>query len=116
ENGTAENEEEILYETRVVIRRLQDGILPVEVLLRFENGEEVRELWDAQALWKAYRLVKPAKLAFAAVDPDHKLLLDINYTNNSQRLTPQANLPAVKWASKWMIWLQDYLQTLLSLF
>ena len=112
----SETEEEALYETRVVIRRLQDGILPVEVLLRFENGEELREVWDTQALWKEYRLVKPAKLDFAAVDPDHKLLLDINYTNNSQRLTARATLPAVKWASKWMIWLQDYLHTLLFLF
>ncbi len=105
-----------LYETRVVVRRLQDGILPVEVLLKFEDGEEVRHLWDAQSEWKLYTLVRPAKLAYAAVDPEHKILLDINYTDNSRLLTAQSGLPASKWASKWMIWLQDYLNTLSFLF
>jgi len=102
-----------LYETRVVVRRVHDGILPVEVLLKFENGEEVRELWDGQALWKLYTYVKPARLAYAALDPERKILLDVNYTNNSQRLVWQADLPATKWASKWMIWLQDLMHTLL---
>ncbi|MBI4463059.1 MAG: M1 family metallopeptidase [Acidobacteria bacterium] len=105
-----------LYEARVVVRRFQDGILPVEVLLKFENGEEVRDVWDGESLWKLYTVVKPAKLAHAAVDPEHKLLLDINYTNNSRLFRSRAGLPATKWASKWMIWLQDYLQTLAFLF
>ena len=116
ETGDDEESADTLYETRVVIRRMQDGILPVEVLFRFEDGEEVRDTWDAQALWKEYQFVKLSKLAFAAVDPEHKIALDVNYTNNSRRLVPQANFPATKWASKWMIWLQDYLQTLAFLF
>ncbi len=112
----SETVEPKLYETRVVVRRLQDGILPVEVLLKFENGEEFRDAWDGQSLWKFYTVVKPAKLAYAVVDPDRKLLLDINYTNNSKLLKSKAGMPASKWASKWMIWLQDYLQTLSFLF
>lgn len=108
----AESVQPKLYETRVVVRRLQDGVLPVEVLLKFENGEEVRETWDGKELWKLYTVVKPARLAYAAVDPDRKLLLDINYTNNSKLLDAKARLPATKWASKWMVWLQDYLHTL----
>lgn len=101
-----------LYETRVVVRRLQDGILPVDVLLKFDNGEEVRDVWDGKSLWKLYRVVKPAKLDYAIVDPERKMLLDINYTNNSKQLSPATDFSASKWASKWMVWLQDYLQTL----
>jgi hypothetical protein len=101
-----------LYETRVVVRRLQDGILPVDVLLKFENGDEFRDLWDAKNTWKLYTLVKPAKLLYASVDPDRKILLDIDYTNNSKLLVPQPGFAAVKWASKWMFWLQDFIQTL----
>jgi hypothetical protein len=104
------------YETRVVVRRLRDGILPVEVLLKFENGDELREVWDGRAPWKLYRVVKPAKLEYAVLDPERKLLLDINYSNNSKLLRSRAAWPAAKWASKWMIWLQDYLQTLSFLF
>ena len=39
------------------------------------------------------------------------LLLDLDYTNNSRLLEPAPGVPAVKWASKWMIWLQDFLAT-----
>jgi hypothetical protein len=104
--------EEKLYESRVVVRRLQDGILPVEVLLKFENDEEVRDVWGGHALWKLYRVTKPAKLRYAVVDPHRKLLLDIDYGNNSRILSPKPAFAAGKWASKWMAWLQDYLMTL----
>jgi hypothetical protein len=101
-----------LYETRVVVRRLQDGILPVEVLLKFENGDEVRYVWDSRSPWKLYTVVKPSKLLYAAVDPDRRIVLDVNYTNNSMMLSPKPGFACGKWALKWMIWLQDYMQTL----
>ena len=44
-----------------------------------------------------------------SVDPDRVLVLDLNYTNNSRRMESQATLPAVKWASKWLVWMQDLL-------
>jgi hypothetical protein len=100
------------YWTRVVVRRLEDGSLPVDVLLKFENGEEVRDIWDGKDLWKLYQVEKPAKLAYAAVDPDRKILLDVNYTNNSRLLAPKPGFALSKWASKWMTWLQDYMLTL----
>ena len=113
----SQNSEErsTLYETTVLFRRLGDGILPQDVLLRFEDGEEFRTQWDGKHPWKLYRLVKPSKLSYATVDPDQKTPLDINFTNNSRRLQPQATLPSTKWTLKWLIWLQDYLQTVLAL-
>ena len=47
----------------------------------------------------------------AVVDPEKVLMLDLDYTNNSMLLEPAATMPASKWASKWMIWLQDFLST-----
>ncbi len=41
-------EDSKMYETRVVVRRLQNGILPVDLLLKIENGEEFRDVWDAK--------------------------------------------------------------------
>ena len=114
-DSQAAEEGSTLYETTVLFRRRGDGILPQDVLLRFEDGEEFRTQWDGKHPWKLYRLVKPSKLDYAAVDPDQTNPLDINFTNNSRRLQPQATLPATKWALKWLIWLQDYLQTVLVL-
>ena len=101
-----------VYETNVVVQRQQDGTLPVDVLLKFENGEELRQTWDGESTWKLVTAVKPARLLYAAVDPERKILLDINYTNNTRLLSPRPDFAAKKWASKWMIWLQDYMQTL----
>jgi hypothetical protein len=100
------------FRSRVVVRRLQDGSLPVEVLLKFENGEELRELWDGLGLWKIYEVERPARLAYAVVDPERKILLDIDYTNNSRLVNPRPGFALSKWASKWMFWLQDYLNAL----
>jgi len=108
-------ETSVLYESTVLFRRLGDGILPQDVLLRFEDGEEFKTQWDGKHPWKLYRLVKPSRLDYAAVDPELTNPLDIDFTNNSRRLEPRPNLPATKWALKWLIWLQDYLQTVLAL-
>ena len=56
----------------------------------FENKEEVRWHWDGRDRWKMFEVEKPVRAAFAQVDPDHVLLLDVNYTNNSMTLAPQA--------------------------
>jgi len=77
----------------------------------FEDGSEVRELWDGQDRFKLYVEEKSQKLSYAVVDPERKLLLDLYYTNNSKLLEPRGTLPARKWSSKWMIWFQDLLTT-----
>ncbi len=93
-----------------MVRRHGGGIFPVEVLLAFEDGTEVRVPWDGKERWKLFAEERPSKLAFAAVDPERVLLLDLDYTNNS-RLREAEHLAAGKWASKWMVWLQDLLMT-----
>jgi hypothetical protein len=100
-----------MYRTEVIVRNKGLGTFPVEVLMVFEDGSEVRKDWDGKYRWKLFVEERPAKLDYAVVDPDRKLVLDLYYTNNSQRLTPAAEFPARKWGSKWMIWLQDLLAT-----
>jgi len=120
--GYAENGDELIhpepsdedsgpYRSEVVVRRNGAAQFPVEVLMVFEDGSEVRRQWDGQARWKLYVEERPEKLRYAVVDPERKLLLDLYYTNNSRLVEPQGTLPARKWSSKWMIWLQDLLAT-----
>jgi hypothetical protein len=106
-----EDGEPDLYRTEVVVRREGGAVFPVEVLLAFEDGTEIRDEWDGKDRWKLYVEERSAKLRYAVVDPERKLMLDLYYTNNSKLLEPKAKLPARKWASKWMIWLQDLLAT-----
>ncbi len=99
------------YRTRLAVRRYGEGIFPVDVRIVFENKEEMRWHWDGQDRWKLFEVEKPARAAFAQVDPEHVLLLDVNYTNNSMTLSPQSRRAARKWSLAWLIWLQDHLLT-----
>jgi hypothetical protein len=100
-----------MYRTEVVVRRLGGGVFPVEVLLLFQDGSELRQPWDGRDRWKLITVERPVKLKAAVVDPDRVLALDLDSTNNSRLLEPAPVLPALKWTSKWMIWLQDLLAT-----
>ncbi len=100
-----------IYRSEVVVQRRGDGIFPVDVLLAFEDGTEVRRSWDGRDDWTLFVEQGPSKLEYAAVDPDGVLILDLNSTNNTRRIEAKASLPAYKWGSRWMVWLQDLLLT-----
>ncbi len=99
------------FVTTVVVRRYGEGIFPVDVVVTFENGEQVRQRWDGRDRWRAFVFERPARGVSAAVDPDRVLLLDVDYTNNSYTLQPKARQAARKWSLQWLVWLQDALLT-----
>jgi hypothetical protein len=100
-----------VFRSEVVVKRLGGGTFPVEVLLVFDDGREIRENWTGLEHTKIFVAELPSKLHHAVVDPERKLLLDIDYTNNSRLRKEESTLPATKWASKWAIWFQDMLST-----
>ena len=71
------------YISNVWIHRKGDFVLPVEVEIRFDNGEKVREQWDGRDRWTRYTYQKKAQVVSAEVDPDHKIFLDHDNFNNS---------------------------------
>jgi aminopeptidase N len=99
------------YRTRVVVRRLREGIFPLDIRVVFENGQDMRWRWNGRDRWKSFELVQGSRAKFAEVDPDRVLLLDLNTTNNSVTLAPKARQAARKWSLAWLIWLQDHLLT-----
>jgi hypothetical protein len=100
-----------VFRTTLVVRRLGEGVFPVDVRIRFENGEERRLPWDGRDRWKAFDLETSSRAVSADVDPDRILLLDVNRTNNSASLRPAAAVAARTWSLAWLIWLQDHLVT-----
>ena len=99
------------HRTDVIVRRYGEAVFPVEVLVGFADGEEVRVRWDGEARWHQFTFTRSARAVRTIVDPDHVLLLDVNYTNNSKTLAPQADAASTKWMLKWMVWLQDLMLT-----
>jgi hypothetical protein len=100
-----------LYRTTVVARRIGSGQFPVDVLVTFSDGHQERERWDGRARWQNFSYDRPARAVSAQIDPERVLLLDTNFTNNSQTLEPAADRAATTWSLRWMIWLQDLLMT-----
>ena len=99
------------FRTSVVARRLGEGVFPVDVRVAFENGEEQRWRWDGRDRWKHFEAERSVAAAYAQIDPDRVLLLDVNTTNNSYSMKPRARQAARKWSLAWLIWLQDHLLT-----
>jgi hypothetical protein len=100
-----DEEESKMYYSGVNVRRLGEFVFPVEIEVVFDNGDTLRESWDGEDLWKKYRYTRPNKLVSASVDPEHKIVLDVNYTNNS-RLVEGRNLGVNKLSGRWLFWMQ----------
>ena len=99
------------FRTTVVVRRLGEGLFPVDVRVFFEDGQEHRWKWDGKARWTTFEIDRPVRAVSAQVDPERVLLLDVNRTNNSATLNPAGPAAARKWSLAWLIWLQDHLLT-----
>ncbi len=101
------------FRSEVVVARLGEWVFPQEILVEFGDGHKVRETWDGRDRWKRFAYTGPAKVVRAEVDPDHKLVLDLNLTNNSMILEPKRG-PVLKYALGFTAWFQGLL-SLISL-
>jgi len=83
----------------------------VDVVTTFKNGQKVSERWDGRDRRQMYVYERAEQAAFAQVDPQRVLLLDVNYTNNSRALDARGDEASLKWSLKWMVWLEDLMLT-----
>jgi hypothetical protein len=102
----AEKSKSKLYRSTVVVRRLGEALAPVDVVIRFDNGETVERNWDGKYRWVKFVFEKPSKVTSAEVDPQRKLALEENFTNNSRLAEPE-NRAAAKWYIRWIFWLEN---------
>jgi hypothetical protein len=101
----------VKFRCDIVVKREGEAIAPVEVLVVFENGDQKHEQWDGQYRWKKFTYFSDSKVKEAIVDPDHKLVMDVNWNNNSKvvRGAGFKSMAARKYASKVLFWVQNYL-------
>ena len=99
---------EASYESVVVVRRMGEAVWPVDVELVFSGGQLFRTVWDGRDRWVRYRATGP-KLLSARVDPDRKLLLDVNVLNNGMSVEEDAHA-ARQWAMRLRFWAQNALE------
>lgn len=88
ENDLTAEGGDLLYNAVVRLERPGEIVLPVEVLVHFENGNEVMEYWDGKERHKDYTYTNVPKVEWVKVDPDYKIPMDINQINNSMTSDP----------------------------
>ena len=101
------------YRNVVVVARNGDWVFPQELLVTFADGRKVRESWDGKDRWKRFVYELPVKVVSAGIDPDRKMLLDVDRRNDSRTLEPR-KAPVRKASLGLLGWLQGLL-TLVSL-
>jgi hypothetical protein len=72
------------YRDTVLLHRKGDFIMPVEVLIKFDNGEQATERWDGRDRWARFSYDKKATVVSAEVDPARAVRLDKDFFNNSR--------------------------------
>lgn len=107
--GTAKGD--TVFQSYVSLHRKQDFVMPLEVEIKFDNGEKIREHWDGQSRWTRFSYQKRARVVSAEIDPDHTVQLDSNNFNNSYTVEPDAK-PAHKVANYWLFLTQCLSQAL----
>jgi hypothetical protein len=98
------------WDSEVVVERRGEVRLPVEIRVGFVDGSSKDEKWDGQYRWT--RLRYPGrKVVRAYVDPEARLALDVDPSNNSWvEEKGQARRAAAKWSARFLFWLQNLLE------
>src|ERR1700689_2515099 len=90
-----------VYRSYVWVQNREDFVMPVDVEIKFENGERVREHWDGVGRWTKFTYDKKTKVESAEPDPDHKIQIDRDDFNNSY--TAEAHVkPRWKISNYWV--------------
>lgn len=85
-----------------------DGI---RLLVTFEGGQRASATWDGRAERRRVEFETSAAIASAHLNPDGTLLLDPTPFDHARYATPQSNVPILKWAARWAVWLQHAMLT-----
>jgi len=105
------DEENTRYKNKVIISREGEVIFPVEILIKFDNEEELWEKWDGKDRYIVYEYESENKVISAQVDPDRKIWLDVNFLNNGK--TVSTNKAAIfKYSTRYLFWIQNLIQFL----
>jgi hypothetical protein len=111
ESASAPAAEPPRYRTEVVVERRGEVRMPVDILVFFEDGSQMREAWNGLDRWYRIDVTSTQQAAYAVVDPDDKLPLDADRLNNSRLRTPGTR-GIIRLAGRWGLWLQSALLAL----
>ncbi|HEX2974731.1 MAG TPA: M1 family metallopeptidase [Bacteroidales bacterium] len=97
-----------IYRSVAEIERIGEVMLPVDILVHFEDGKEIREKWDGLSRVKDFEYTGKDRIEWVKIDPEFRIRLDVNYINNSMT-TDFDDLPLSRMRNKLIAFLQFFL-------
>lgn len=97
------------YHTDLVLERAEEGVFPVDVAIRFEDGRTDTLRWDGKDAWRTVTFDGTSRLVEAFIDPLNRIPLDINRANNRKTIESESGV-AEKYGLKSIVWLQQFFQ------
>jgi hypothetical protein len=97
-----------IFTATVQLERIGEIKLPVDVLVHFDNGDQVLETWDGKDRYKDYSYMGTRKVDWVKIDPDFKIRMDVNYINNSMTSNPDRK-PVKRIADKLISFIQFFI-------
>ena len=98
-------------QSTITVQRNGDGQMPVDIRVHFDDGKERMLFWDGKVRQRTFTLTEKADVVWATVDPEQKIYMDTNLNNNSLTLKP-SSAPAAKFATKFLFWVENWMQWL----
>ncbi|PTM08321.1 MAG: peptidase M1 [Bacteroidetes bacterium] len=100
-----------VIQAKATLFRLGEFVVPQEVRIVFDNGDEVLEHWDGRARTHEFGYTGSRKIVSVTIDPNNKIPLDKNLLNNSYVLEPDA--PGItRYVTSFLTWLQAIMVSL----
>lgn len=97
-----------VYKSTVLLNRLGEVCLPVDVMIHFDNGDTIMEYWDGKARFMDYKYTGTRQVDWVKLDPGYKLKMDVNFVNNSQTKDPD-RVPVRRYIDKFTIFMQYFI-------
>lgn len=101
-----------LLGTDITFKRLGDFICPVEIAYTYAAGQTVLSEWNGMDSMLVLSIGGPDPVISAQVDPEHKIWLDVNWTNNSYAVKENP----LAFYRHWLKALKMYQQVLIGFF
>lgn len=83
------------YHGRVMVRRRGTLVFPVDIDIVADDGTVKRVQWDGQGTTFEIPYEGDRMIAYAIVDPEHRVSLDSNLLDNARATSPRAFAPRV---------------------
>ena len=104
----AVTKDDTIYKSTVELSRPGDIVLPVDVLVHFDNGDSIMERWDGKERFKDFTYTGTRQIEWVQIDPEYKIRMDANFVNNSMTDNPD-RVPIRRYTNKFIIFMQYFI-------